>query len=374
MNKTNLFAEFKPISKEKWRAQAIADLKGKDFEQLMWHTEGLEIQPFYTKEDLEGVPQGGLHPFLCSNATINVPNEGRIWQNLVKVPVHDSNQANNEALYALNHGADGIIFEIVGEAPEFDLLLKDLVLNSCAVYFTGNDNVMLPFQTYIENHSLSKQQLNGGFLCSSSAKESDIVLKKNAAFKKLFIDNRLPVSEENNIEQLVTTLLQAVKVMDEFTDKGIDPDIILDNFIIYFEIGSSYFKEMAKLRACRILMAGVAAAYQLRDYPATNLHIHCEISGKHLPQTEPYNNMLRNTTGAMAAILGGCNSLYIPPHEYGEENNPSFSTRIASNISLILKEEAHFDKVSDPAAGSYYIENLTTLFVEKAWEQFLTLI
>src|SRR5690606_14636421 len=140
-------------------------------------------------EDLLKVPAGNLDSFLYPNTTSDVPNEGRVWQNLESIVVGSPKQANQMALEALNHGADGIIFEISEEIPEFDLLLKDIMLQSCAVYFSGNHNVVRPFEAYIEKQQLYRQQLNGGLLCTPSETQSDWHLNAHTAFKKLFVNS-----------------------------------------------------------------------------------------------------------------------------------------------------------------------------------------
>lgn len=362
MNNVNLFDEFEPISKKEWKQQVIADLKGKDFEQLMWHTEGLTIVPLYAQEDLITMPSGGLG--FTNN---NKHQTEHIWQNLEKVTVHNAHQANIKALEALNHGADGIIFQMLdNEIPEFDTLLKNIVLESCTLYFEGNDPLAVAFQHHI-SHSLTNKNLNGGLLCPFSAAQKDLTLEDNTLFKSHFI----PFSEGSIVQQLVATLRRTAKVMDTLSDKGIAPGIILKNLIIKFEVGSSYFKEIAKLRACRILIAALAKAYEVEDFVAVHFHIHVETSNASQPEEDTYNNMLRNTTQAMSAILGGCNSIYVHPHSDRKEDD-NFSRRMARNIPLILKEEAYFGKAIDPAAGSYYLENLTHVFAEEAWVRFLS--
>lgn len=363
MDKANLFDEFRPISKEEWKQKVVKDLKGKDFEQLMWHTEGLNIAPFYTHEDLTSIPSGNIR--LLND---NEYETGRIWQNLEKVTISNAQQANLEALEVLNQGADGIIFQVQDdEIPKFDMLLKNIALESCAIYFEGNDQLIIAFQNYIDRHSLTEQDLNGGFLSPISTVQKELILEERPLFKKLFI----PFSKGSIVQQLVATLQKTVTVMDALTDKGKDPSVILRNLIINFEIGSSYFKEIAKLRACRILITALAKAYEVKDFAPGHFHIHAETSNASQPDEDIYNNMLRNTTQSMSAILGGCNSLYVRPH-IDHKKDDNFSRRMARNIPLILKEEAYFDKVADPAAGSYYIENLTHTFVEKAWGQFLS--
>lgn len=359
VDEMNLFGEFEPVSKEAWKQKIEEDLKGKDFEELIWHTEGLKIQPFYTQEDLASTPVGHIDKGLASE---------KRWSILEKIVVHTPEQANAQALEVLNQGADGIIFQLLGdEIPKFDMLLKNIALESCAIYFEGNDQLIIALQNYIDRHSLTEQNLNGGFLCSCSMVQKELILEENPLFKKLFI----PFSEGSIVQQLVATLRQTAKVMDTLTDKEISPGIILKNLIISFEIGSSYFKEIAKLRACRILITALAKAYEVKDFAPGHFHIHAETLNASQPDEDIYNNMLRNTTQSMSAILGGCNSLYIRPH-IDHKKDDNFSRRMARNIPLILKEEAYFDKVADPAAGSYYIENLTHTFVEKAWGQFLS--
>lgn len=358
MDKTNLFSEFKPISKEEWKQKVVEDLKGKDMEELIWHTEGLKIEPFYTEEDLVGTPLGSINRGHVS---------GRSWTNLEKIIAGNATNANQRALEALSQGADGIIFQLLdNEIPEFDKLLKNIVLESCAIYFESKEQSIIALQNYIEQHALTAKNLNGGIFCPFISIQKELTLEENPQFRRLFI----PSSEGDIIQQLVGSLQKTVAVLDALTDIGVAPSTILKQLIIKFEIGSSYFREIAKLRACRILITALAKAYEAKDFDPGHFHIHAETSNASQPDEDTYNNMLRNTTQSMSAILGGCNSLYVRPHTDLKEEE-RFAKRIARNIPLILKEEASFDKVADPAAGSYYIENLTNLLVENAWEQFL---
>lgn len=362
MDKVNLFDEFKPISKEEWKQKVVQDLKGKDFEQLIWHTEGLDIAPFYTHEDLTNIPTGNI-----GSLSDNEHETGRTWQNLEKITISNAQQANLKALEALNQGADGIIFQVTNEEiPEWEVLLKNIALEACVLYFEGNDQLLFALQNYMERHSLTGQSLNGGFLSPISTLQKEWIVEKRPQFKKLFI----PFSEGSCVQQLVATLQKTVAVMDALTDKGIDPYTILTNLIIGFKVGSSYFKEIAKLRACRILIRALAKAYGVKSFSSGEIHIHTETSVTYSAGEDVYNNMLRNTTQSMSAILGGCNSIYVHPHTDSKEEMV-FARRMARNIPLILREEAYFDKVADPAAGSYYIENLTHCFVEAAWQDFL---
>ena len=358
MDKINLFDEFEPVSKEAWKQKIEKDLKGKDFEQLIWHTEGLKIQPFYTKEDLASTPSGPIN---------RGGGSAKRWSILEKIVVNTPEQANAQALKVLNHGADGIIFQLLDEeVPPSDILLKNIVLDSCAIYFEGKDDVTIALNNNIKGQNLEVQGLNGGFMCPSFYLQDELALENSYTFKKLFV----PYSQGTIVQQLAGTLQESVSVLDRLTGVGIEPSTILRHLIIKLEIGSSYFKEIAKLRACRILMVALAKAYHVEDVGPCNFHIHSETTNTSEPDEDAYNNMLRNTTQSMSAILGGCDSLYVRPHTDSEEE-ARFAKRIARNTPLILKEEGYFDKVADPAAGSYYIESLTHTLVEEAWGEFL---
>lgn len=358
MDKVNLFDEFRPISKEEWKQKVVQDLKGKDFEQLIWQTEGLNIAPFYTHEDLTSIPSGHIDMGLGS---------GRNWTISEKIALDTALRANEQALEALNQGADGIIFQMLDdEVPDLDVLLKNIALESCALYFEGKDQAIVALQNHIDQQKLTAYNLNGGFLYPSIATHKEMELEENPRFRRLFIAS----GGGDMIQQLVAILQKTAATMDKLTDQGIAPSVILTNLIIKFEMGSSYFKEIAKLRACRILIGALAKAYEIQDFVPSDFHIHTETSVTYSAGEDRYNNMLRNTTQAMSAILGGCDSIYVHPHTDTKEEKV-FARRMARNIPLILREEVYFDKVSDPAAGSYYIENLTQCFVEEAWQGFL---
>jgi methylmalonyl-CoA mutase len=140
-----------------------------------------------------------------------------------------------------------------------------------------------------------------------------------------------------------------------------------------FAVGSNYFMEIAKLRAARMLWAKIVDAYKPKDKNYCKTFIHVVTSTWNKTLYDPYVNMLRSTTEAMSAALGGADSITVNPFDSVYKDSDEFSERIARNIQIILKEEAHFDKVSDPAGGSYYIENLTNSIAEKAWELFINI-
>jgi methylmalonyl-CoA mutase len=138
-----------------------------------------------------------------------------------------------------------------------------------------------------------------------------------------------------------------------------------------FGIGNNYFMEIAKLRAARLLWAQIVKAYNPANDCAAKLIAHCETSRFNKTIYDPHVNMLRTQTEAMSAALGGAHSITVLPFNVIYEEPTKLSERVARNQQILLKEESYLDKVSDPAAGSYYIENLTASIVEQAWKQFL---
>jgi methylmalonyl-CoA mutase len=159
--------------------------------------------------------------------------------------------------------------------------------------------------------------------------------------------------------------------MLQLTDRGISADIAASKIRFSFGTGSNYFPEIAKLRAARLLWAVVTNGFLPSKSESIKMDIHCVTSEWNKTLYDPYVNLLRTQTEAMSAILGGADSLTIEPFDIVFRHTDEFSERISRNQQLILKEEAYFDKVADPAGGSYYIENLTNLIAESAWELFL---
>ena len=137
-------------------------------------------------------------------------------------------------------------------------------------------------------------------------------------------------------------------------------------------VGSSYFMEITKFRALRILFAKIVAAYGVKDFSPSRVQVHATSASITKTAKEPYTNMVRNTAEAMAAVLGGCNALTLLPFDQAYKNPGDFAQRISRNVSLLLQEEAHFDKTADPVAGAYYITtHLTGQLIENAWQLFL---
>jgi methylmalonyl-CoA mutase len=172
-------------------------------------------------------------------------------------------------------------------------------------------------------------------------------------------------------QALAFTLAQGNEYLAQLAELGTQPGEILPRMQFQFSVGSSYFMEIAKLRAARMLWSKIAEAWSEEAARKHPMFIHTNTSAWNQAVYDPYVNLLRGTTEAMSAVMGGTDSLTVRPYDTAFRLPDHFSDRVARNTQVVLKEEAYLDKVIDPAAGSYYIEKLTATLIEGAWELFL---
>lgn len=388
----NLFAEFPLVKKSQWKDQVMADLKGADFDKkLVWKTlEGFDLQPYYTRDDLEQIRY--LQKFESSILNMENGSEGpRYWVNREKIVVNDADSANRAAIEALNAGADGLIFDLTGkENVDIKKLLNNILPLHCSVSFIADRDaakLIKGYFTYESNNHIETSQLFGSInydplrnltLKGKMAKDGFNVLREiievtDAAerFFGLTVNgSHFQNAGSSLVQELAFALNVAVEYIDKLGELGLSPETVIRNLEFSMAVGKDYFPEIAKLRALRILFYKVAEAHGLSNYDPGDLSIHSVSSRWTKTIYDPYVNMLRNTTEAMSAILGGCNALTIAPYNENFEAITPFSKRISRNVSNMLKEESYFDKVVDPAAGSYYIENITDQMVKAAWALF----
>jgi methylmalonyl-CoA mutase len=173
------------------------------------------------------------------------------------------------------------------------------------------------------------------------------------------------------VSEMAFTLSMAVDYLNYLTEKDFDIDEIASHIRFNFSVGSQYFMEIAKFRALRYLWAKIVNAYGLNDADSAKMYIHCSNSRWNKTIFDPYVNMLRTTTETMSAGIAGVDAMTVLPFNSLYEKETAFSERIARNQQLILQGESYFNKVADPAAGSYYIENLTGKLIDEAWQLFL---
>ena len=173
------------------------------------------------------------------------------------------------------------------------------------------------------------------------------------------------------VEELAFSLAQGTNYLTQLTERGLSVDMVAPKLKFNFAVGSNYFMEIAKIRAARLLWANIVKAYGPSNDAIARMYVHSTTSDWNKTFYDAYVNMLRTTTESMSSIIGGTDSLTVNPFDLVFQKPNEFSERIARNQQLLLKEESYLDKVVDPAAGSYYIENLTTAIADQAWKLFL---
>jgi methylmalonyl-CoA mutase len=353
-----LFNDFNPISTKQWKQKIQFELNGADYnDTLVWNSpEDIKVKPFYDASDLpKSFP-------LATKAS-----EFKICQNIF---VFDIEKSIERALDTLNRGAESLRFTIENEAVAIDTLLEKLPLEKITVYF----HLRFISIDFVKKIDTIAKQRNATIFCnldpigqlakdgnwfSTSEKNNfetlSILSKETSNVSLISIDGTLYQNTgANMVQQIAYTLAHA----NEYFNR-----IELINKPIVFEIsvGTNYFFEIAKLRALRLLFNLIAKEYN------HNFDCHLLVSPTKRNKTlYDYNvNMLRTTTECMSAILGGANAIANLPYDALYHKDNEFGDRIARNQLLILKNESYFDKVNNPADGSYYIENLTHQLAEK---------
>lgn len=400
MSNRKLFQDFPPISSEEWRAKIDTDLKGADFnKKLVWKTlEGFDVQPYYRLEDVEKNVLSNINPnqfpYIRGQKT-----EANNWLIRQDFTVKDIDQCNQAILDALMRGITSInlIFKNLklNSQSEFDRLFRGIELTAVEINFctTGsNADLMSMLANYIEKTQTDRSKVYGSFnvdplawitlkgdcehnnLSDAYTRLSELILfakDKLPNFHILGINGRIfPNAGSSIVQELAFSLAMANEYLAKLTDK-IDIDILLKHLRFNIGISSNYFMEIAKTRALRYLWSKLAEAYQPSHLESTKVFIHASNSSWNKTIFDPYVNMLRATTESMSAVIGGVDSLSVNPFDETYKSSDLFSDRISRNTQVLLKEEAYLDKVIDPAAGSYYIEELSSSLIDKSWELFL---
>ncbi len=397
-SKEKLFSDFSPVTTEQWMEKITADLKGADFEKkLVWRTnEGFKVKPFYRKEDLEGLKTTdalpGEFPYLRGNKKDN--NEWLVRQ---EIRVDDVKEANAKALDILNKGIDSLSFHVKAKelnAAYLETLLDgicaecvELNFSTCQGHVVELANLLVEYFQK-KGYDLNKLQgsINFDYLNKMVAKGKEkgslvdtakALIAATAALPEYRVINVNALTLNNAgayiYQELGYALAWGNEYMNQLTEAGVPAATVAKKIKFNFGISSNYFLEIAKFRAGRMLWADIVNSYLAEGdcKCAAQMKVHAETSSFNLTIFDSYVNLLRTQTEAMSAALAGVDSMTVVPFDKAYETPNDFSERLARNQQLLLKEESHFDKVIDPAAGSYYIENLTVSIAKQAWDLFL---
>jgi methylmalonyl-CoA mutase len=398
-NNKKLFTDFPPVTTGEWEEKISEDLKGADYEKkLVWKTqEGFNVKPYYRSEDLAGLEYldvlPGQFPFTRGNRVR--ANEWHIRQDIV---VDDIKTANKKALDILMKGVTSLGFII---QPKFEPTLDELERLCENIYadavelnficYHNSLNVVKFVEKLVKKYNrdlekiygsvdfdpLGQFVLKGRFPVSAGASFdlSRDMIQAAAHLPKFRVISINGTYFHNAgasiVEEVAFSLAQGVNYLTQLTERGLSVNEIATRMKFHFATGSNYFMEIAKFRAVRLLWAQIVKAYGCYDEANARIYIHATTSDWNKTLYDSSVNMLRTTTESMSAIIGGVDSFTVLPFNAVYETPTDFSERIARNQQLLLKEESYLDQVVDPAAGSYYIENLTDSIVEHAWKLFM---
>lgn len=372
------FAEFAPLSTAAWQERIRRDLKGQDPETLRWHSpEGMVVEPFYHREALDALA-GPVTPQVRpgnANAWLNVPT--------YPIPAHDNGHAAiDRATEALRRGADGAHFDVTDTAA-FDVayLAQRLPL---ATTYVGYSTRTAPLPLVQRLLTASNNTLRGFLRFDPVTDHSpDLQGRLTALREVLRLTRHLPEFRALTVngayfgnrggtatQQVAFALGVAAYYLSCLPGEDLDRATVAAAVQVQVAINPGYFIEVAKLRALRRLWATVLFAYELPIDTTAQLRIYASTANWSQTTLDPHTNLLRTTTEAMAAVLGGADAVSVTPFDSLFAAPNELADRLARNIPTLLRAEAHLHQVADPAAGSYYLETLTDELARNAWSLF----
>jgi len=411
-------SQFENKTLQDWEAQAKKEKKTDDLSGFQWETaEGITVKPLYTAADLAGLETAdtlpGLAPFV--RGPMATMYAGRPWT--VRQYAGFSTAEESNAFYKRNLAAGqqglSVAFDLathrgydsdhprvvgdVGKAgvaidsvEDMKILFDEIPLDKVSVSMTMNGAVLPIMANYIvaaEEQGVSQEQLTGT-IQNDILKEfmvrntyiyppepsmriiSDIIeytSQKMPRFNSISISGyHIQEAGANNALELAFTLGDGIEYVRAAIAKGLDVDAFAPRLSFFFAIGMNFFMEAAKLRAARFLWAELMQQFQPKNPKSSMLRTHCQTSGWSLTEQDPYNNVIRTTLEALAAVLGGTQSLHTNALDEAIALPTDHSARIARNTQLVIQEESGICNVVDPLGGSYYVESLTDQLIKEA--------
>ncbi len=396
-NGDGLFQEFPPVTTEQWEAKILADLKGADYsKKLIWNTdEEFAVRPYYRQEDTAQIGHlsvlPGEEPFTRGSRP-----DSQFWTIRQDIPALETGEANALAREAVTRGASGIGLDAteISSHQQMSRLLQGIDIGGKEVHFTASRSYPLTLELLIyeiRHQEIAPDRVKGslnfdpvGFLIRNGEFYGSFIqnieeavylmqaIEKNLpSFRAITVNGRFFQDAGSTlVQELAFSLAIGNEYLAALTEKGFSAGQVNRRMLFHFSIGPNYFLEIAKFRAARMLWATVTGQYPAGDSGHDPMFIHASTAWYNKSIYDPFVNILRTTTEGMAAAIGNADSIVIGPFDGVYKKPDEFSLRIARNQQLILKEESYLDKVIDPAAGSYYIENLTSTLAEKAWDLF----
>ncbi len=396
---------------EAWREMAAKELRGKDLDKLVWTSpDGIEIKPLYTADDLEKMDDidtlPGMFPFLRGpRATMYANRPWTIRQYAGFSTAEESNafyRANLEAGQqglsvafdlATHRGYDSDHPRVTGDVgkagvaidtvEDMKILFDQIPLDEVTVSMTMNGAVLPVLACFIvaaEEQGVAQSKL-AGTIQNDILKEfmvrntyiyppepsmrivADIIehaAQEMPKFNSISISGyHMQEAGANTVLELAFTLADGVEYVRAALSKGLDVDLFAGRLSFFWAIGMNFYMEVAKMRAARLLWAELMSEFQPKNPRSSMLRTHCQTSGASLTEQDPFNNVVRTTIEAMAAVFGGTQSLHTNSYDEAVSLPTDAAARTARNTQLILQEETGISAVVDPWGGSYFMESLT---------------
>ena len=403
-----------------WEKLAEKELRGRSLSDLNWQTpEGIEVQPIYTADDLEGLDHldtlPGFAPFVRGpKATMYAGRPWTIRQYAGFSTAEESNAFYRKGLeggqqgvsvafdLATHRGYDSDHERVVGDVgkagvaidsvEDMKILFDSIPLDKVSVSMTMNGAVIPVLASFIvagEEQGVERAKLSGT-IQNDVLKEfmvrntyiyppepsmrivSDIIdytSREMPKFNSISISGyHMQEAGATLVQELAFTLADGKEYVKAAIARGMDVDAFAPRLSFFFAIGMNFFMEVAKLRAARLLWHRIMTEFGAKNEKSLMLRTHCQTSGVSLQEQDPYNNAIRTAYEAMSAVLGGTQSLHTNSYDEAIALPSDAAARLSRNTQLILQNETGVTNVIDPLAGSYYVENLTKDLADKAWE------
>ncbi len=411
--------EFTAATLAQWLKAAAKSAPGGDVAALNWRTpEGLSVKPLYTAADVVGLAHTdtlpGFEPYVRGpQATMYAVRPWTIRQYAGFSTAEDSNAFYRQALAAGGQGVS-VAFDLathrgydsdhprvtgdVGKAgvaidsvEDMKILFDGIALDKVSVSMTMNGAVLPVLAGYVvaaEEQGVAQNQLSGT-IQNDVLKEfmvrntyiyppapsmrivADIIeytARNMPKFNSISISGyHMQEAGANQALELAFTLADGMEYVKTALTKNLDVDEFAGRLSFFWAVGMNFYLEIAKMRAARLLWARIMKGFNAKSAKSLMLRTHCQTSGWSLAEQDPYNNIVRTTVEAMAAVFGGTQSLHTNSFDEALALPTEFSSRIARNTQLIIQEETHITSVVDPWAGSYMMESLTAQMAAAAW-------
>ena len=404
---------------EDWRRLASEELKGADPDTLLWETpEGISIKPLYTAEDIEALKVGhdvpGFEPFVRGIRATMYANRPWTLRQYAGFSTAEESNAFYRANLAAGQKGLSVAFDLathrgydsdharvagdVGKAgvaidtvEDMKILFHDIPLERMSVSMTMNGAVIPTMAFYIvaaQEQGVDAKQLTGTiqndilkeFMVRNTyiyppepsmrivADVIEYAAREMPRFNSISISGyHMQEAGATQVQELGLTLADGMEYVRAALGRGLAVDQFAPRLSFFFGIGVNFFMEIAKLRAARLLWARIMKDFGAKERRSLMLRTHCQTSGVSLTEQDPYNNIVRTAYEALAAVLGGTQSLHTNSFDEAVALPSETSARVARNTQLILAEECGIANVVDPLGGSYYVEALTRAMADQAW-------